>query len=1495
MLYDSYHAKISKIVLFLRKIFKHIVLISVVIGVLLAALIGFMITKGKILDDNVTADRFEMTYGDNIPLKASAMFAKVSYEYSVDGVSWSSEMPLKPGEYQVRAASKSIFGQSRYGKVYAFKLLPREVEITVTSSQIVYGEMPGVAADLSYNDKIVCDNFLYADRFAKTTEITPDLNAVKILTADDVDITDSYLLKAKTTNIDVNPRPILVTVSDQDMIYNDTKFSYDGYELTSGSLASGDVLQAVFNKYLIDVGVVENTPELRIVTSDGFDISMQYIISTEIGTLTVDYRPLIIQTPNAEKVYDDIELFNDKYEITGEYDIVDGHFAECVSKTTITDVDETENILVLEIKNAAGEDKTENYSLFYETGMLKVTPRPVYISTEDGTWVYDGTEHYTDIKLEGFVPGHKINASWPSIIDAGSMPNEVIIDGVTNADGKDVQENYEFNYTYTGTLTVTKRPITIAYESSLTGNIYDGTEKSFENYQITSGSFAECDTLQAAFPSFSQAGTYDNKPIDPMIYSLRTIVGSAGEELYEEKVFAFSDNYEVTENIGTVVIDKREITIKPSEIAAEYDGSDPQANNYDIVDGSLPDGHFLEVKYLPVIRTGVGEHEAEIDLENTFVQFMGKNVTQNFIINAEKGKIVITPRPIELTANSAIKPYDGTPLTDNGFTITSGELVSGHTITLTNSGSQTNIGTSENVIVRGSIVIIDELGKNVTSNYDISRKSGTLEVRIRNLSVTANSETRVYNGTPLQGTEVAVDEISDNNDGLIDGHRIVCNFTGAITNVGTVDNVIESVEIYDSNNRRVTRYYSITTNNGTLSVIPIIVDIQTNSANRPYNGYSLIDTDYNITYSAPVPSKDKVTCIVLGTITNAGTVDNDVDFSIIDVDSGENMIELGNYSVSIKLGKLVVTPIKVNVKTNTATRPYNGTPLVDNYYNITYSSSVPSKDNVTCEVIGTITNAGTVKNDVKLSIIEAVSGEDMIQLGNYEVSKDLGELTVTPIKIIVETHSAEKFYDGMPLAKSDYYVTNINDVLLSKDMVTGISMDATRTNVGTTYNNVSIGIIDSITEEDMVKLGNYVIDVDNSKIGTLTIKPRTIKITPTPSVISKVYDGTPLTCDQYLDNSGNGDGEGFANDEYIIELVFDSVTDVKKSPHKIGLKSVLVSGNGRKNYQFVIEERYLIITPRYISVISGTAEKPYDGMPLIYKEIFVLDNSENDLVIDHKFYTENVIGQRIQIGTSKNTIDGSVIVLDQSGVDVTSNYNITQFEGTLTVVESAGGDSGEGGGSGGGGGSGEGSGSVEKERLEVYLNYISKTYNGKPLAYSGTDYYEVMTTLPEGYIVNLKVNFTDINTHTLTVADINNNLSAAQQDSYIVPYVEFQVLNGDLDISGNYDLVIVPFEGGSDSDIVAQIKPKKVTIESASEERVYIEGASFTNNTAFIRKGSLVSGHTYDVTITGEIDELGTVENTLESVRIFDEVGNDVTSNYDITIQHGKLSYVEEI
>ena len=133
MLYDSYHKKISKVVGILRKIFKHIVLISIVSGLVLAAIIAFMATKGIVLDDKYISDKFEMTYGDELPLDVTALFSDVSYEYSSDGKNWSEEAPLSVGTYQVRAVAKAVFGQTRYGKVYSFSLKPKKVDVLVTA------------------------------------------------------------------------------------------------------------------------------------------------------------------------------------------------------------------------------------------------------------------------------------------------------------------------------------------------------------------------------------------------------------------------------------------------------------------------------------------------------------------------------------------------------------------------------------------------------------------------------------------------------------------------------------------------------------------------------------------------------------------------------------------------------------------------------------------------------------------------------------------------------------------------------------------------------------------------------------------------------------------------------------------------------------------------------------------------------------------------------------------------------------------------------------------------------------------------------------------------------------------------------------------------------------------------------------------------------------------------------------------------------------------
>ena len=87
---------------------------------------------------------------------------------------------------------------------------------------------------------------------------------------------------------------------------------------------------------------------------------------------------------------------------------------------------------------------------------------------------------------------------------------------------------------------------------------------------------------------------------------------------------------------------------------------------------------------------------------------------------------VIAKRPITVTANSASKTYDATPLVMNASEITSGELVSGHSYEATIEGSQTFVGNSSNTIVDVKVYDADE--QEVTSNYEIVKAPGTLTV-----------------------------------------------------------------------------------------------------------------------------------------------------------------------------------------------------------------------------------------------------------------------------------------------------------------------------------------------------------------------------------------------------------------------------------------------------------------------------------------------------------------------------------------------------------------------------------------------------------------------------------------------------------------------------------------------------------------------------------------------------------------------------------------------
>ena len=87
-------------------------------------------------------------------------------------------------------------------------------------------------------------------------------------------------------------------------------------------------------------------------------------------------------------------------------------------------------------------------------------------------------------------------------------------------------------------------------------------------------------------------------------------------------------------------------------------------------------------------------------------------------------------KPITLTAGSASAEYtDGAELSCDTYQITSGELLTGHSISeIKFSGCLDTVGFAENEIVEGSVKIVDEYGEDVTALYNISRESGILEL-----------------------------------------------------------------------------------------------------------------------------------------------------------------------------------------------------------------------------------------------------------------------------------------------------------------------------------------------------------------------------------------------------------------------------------------------------------------------------------------------------------------------------------------------------------------------------------------------------------------------------------------------------------------------------------------------------------------------------------------------------------------------------------------------
>ena len=156
------------------------------------------------------------------------------------------------------------------------------------------------------------------------------------------------------------------------------------------------------------------------------------------------------------------------------------------------------------------------------------------------------------------------------------------------------------------------------------------------------------------------------------------------------------------------------------------------------------------------------------------------------VIRTRSNKLIIRACSIETV-------YNGEEVSIEDIEILEGKLTFGHEIKPLITGSLKEVGEIE---AKLSAVIVDSEGIDVTDKYELECINGTIKVLARDITIKSGSSFKVYDGKELKDDNYYISQGT-----LVEGHRLMANVTGSITNAGTAVNEILENAVFKSNKK----------------------------------------------------------------------------------------------------------------------------------------------------------------------------------------------------------------------------------------------------------------------------------------------------------------------------------------------------------------------------------------------------------------------------------------------------------------------------------------------------------------------------------------------------------------------------------------------------------------------------------------------------------------------------------------------------------------------
>ncbi|MBP5463359.1 MAG: DUF11 domain-containing protein, partial [Lachnospiraceae bacterium] len=565
----------------------------------------------------------------------------------------------------------------------------------------------------------------------------------------------------------------------------------------------------------------------------------------------------------------------------------------------------------------------------------------------------------------------------------------------------------------------------------------------------------------------------------------------------------------------------------------------------------------------------------------------------DYFVLAANGTLTVNRKAVTITAKDNDKTYDGTALTESGFTTSALETGDTHTFTvvMTADSKIKYVGTTPNVIATVDGVAVTTGTATVVGNYLVTTANGELAIVKRIVTLTSASAEKEYDGTPLTKPNVTV-----GGDGFVEGEVSDIKATGSVTTVadGEVTNTITYTkgDNFNANN------YTITKNEGKLTITKSTnaLVIASSTKSWTYDGATHKDEVYTVTYGGTTIAADasgKVFTLPTGdTVTITATADGVKDYN---ADYDENntfkyvLTNAGNYgSVTTNFGTLSIEKRIVTLTSASAQKEYDGTALTSPEVTVGGDGFVAGE--VTdIKATGSVT---TVADGEVTNTITYTEGAGF-KASNYTITKSEGKLKIgASTKALIITSSTKSWtYDGTT-HKDEVYTVTYGGTTIAADasdkvftLPTGDILTITATAAGVKDYNTGYKENNEFTYE-LTNAGNY--NSVSTNFGTLSIEKRSVTLTSASA--EKEYDGTALTSPEV---TVGGD-----------EFVAGEVTDIKAtgSVTTVGVVTNTVTfteGADFKveNYEIIENLGTLTITAstKALEITSSTKSWTYDG------------------------------------------------------------------------------------------------------------------------------------------------------------------------------------------------------------------------------------------------------------------------------------------------------------